>query len=83
MKVINSGVTAAKGFEAAGLRAGIKAGKTNKIKVRLSWENDENNNQMDTTLGTLKGYTVNIPINVTATQYLGETIEEYMPEETT
>ena len=30
MKVINSGVTAAKGFEAAGLRAGIKAGKTNK-----------------------------------------------------
>ncbi len=61
----------------------IKAGKTNKIKVRLSWENDENNNQMDTTLGTLKGYTVNIPINVTATQYLGETIEEYMPEETT
>lgn len=61
----------------------IKAWKTNKIKVRLSWENDENNNQMDTTLGTLKGYTVNIPINVTATQYLGETIEEYMPEETT
>ena len=51
--------------------------------MRLSWENDENNNQMDTTLGTLKGYTVNIPINVTATQYLGETIEEYMPEETT
>ena len=61
----------------------IKAGKTNKIKVRLSWENDENNNQMDTTLGKLKGYTVNIPINVTATQYLGETIEEYVPEETT
>lgn len=61
----------------------IKAGKTNKIKVRLSWENDEDNNQMDTTLGTLKGYTVNIPINVTATQYLGETIEEYVPEETT
>lgn len=30
MKVITSGVTAPKGFEAAGLRAGIKAGKTNK-----------------------------------------------------
>ena len=30
MKVILSGVTAAKGFRAAGLRAGIKAGKTNK-----------------------------------------------------
>lgn len=30
MKKIDSGVTAAKGFQAAGLRAGIKAGKTNK-----------------------------------------------------
>ena len=30
MKEIPSGVTAAKGFRAAGLRAGIKAGKTNK-----------------------------------------------------
>lgn len=30
MKEIQSGVTAAKGFQAAGLRAGIKAGKTNK-----------------------------------------------------
>ena len=30
MKEISSGVTAAKGFRAAGLRAGIKAGKTNK-----------------------------------------------------
>ena len=30
MKVIEGGVTAAKGYKAAGLRAGIKAGKTNK-----------------------------------------------------
>lgn len=30
MKTIASGITAAKGFHAAGLRAGIKAGKTNK-----------------------------------------------------
>lgn len=30
MKIISSGVTAPKGFQAAGLRAGIKAGKTNK-----------------------------------------------------
>ncbi|MEE1314040.1 MAG: bifunctional ornithine acetyltransferase/N-acetylglutamate synthase [Lachnospiraceae bacterium] len=30
MKIINGGVTAARGFRAAGLRAGIKAGKTNK-----------------------------------------------------
>lgn len=30
MRVIEGGVTAAKGYKAAGLRAGIKAGKTNK-----------------------------------------------------
>ena len=32
MRVIEGGVTAAKGYKAAGLRAGIKAGKTNKDK---------------------------------------------------
>ena len=57
----------------------IKNGKTNKIKVKINWENDENNNKMDTTIGTLKSYTINIPINVTATQYLGEEIKEYVP----
>ena len=30
MKIIDGGVTAPKGFKAAGVRAGIKAGKTNK-----------------------------------------------------
>ena len=57
----------------------IKNGKTNKIKVKINWENDENNNKMDTTIGTLKSYTINIPINVTATQYLGDEIKEYVP----
>lgn len=59
----------------------IKNGVTNKVKVKINWENDEENNKMDTTLGTLKNYTLNIPINVTATQYLGETIEEYKSQE--
>ena len=30
MKIINAGVTAPKGFKCAGLRAGVKSGKTNK-----------------------------------------------------
>ena len=30
MKIINAGVTAPKGFKCAGLRAGVKPGKTNK-----------------------------------------------------
>ena len=40
MKVIEGGVTAAKGYKAAGLRAGIKAGKTNYIPLpgqALKW----------------------------------------------
>lgn len=59
----------------------IKNGATNKVKVKINWENDEENNEMDTTLGTLKNYKLNIPINVLATQYLGEEIEEYIPQE--
>lgn len=59
----------------------IQNGKTCKIKVKINWENDEENNQMDTTLGKLKNYTLRIPINVVITQYLGETIKEYVPEE--
>ena len=31
MKIINAGVTALKGFKCAGLRAGVKSGKTKKI----------------------------------------------------
>ena len=59
----------------------IKSGKTNKIKITINWENDENNNKTDTTIGTLRDYNISIPINFVATQYLGETIEEYVPQE--
>ena len=57
----------------------IRQGKTDKIKVTIEWVNDEENNSMDTTLGTLQEYSLKIPVNVIATQYLGETINEYTP----
>ena len=40
MKVIEGGVTAAKGYKAAGLRAGIKAGKTNKDMAMIYSEKE-------------------------------------------
>ena len=40
MKVIEGGVTAAKGYKAAGLRAGIKAGKTNKDMAMICSEKE-------------------------------------------
>lgn len=57
----------------------IKAGKTNNIKVIITWENDENNNKMDTAVGTVNNYKISIPIEFIATQYLGEDIKEYIP----
>lgn len=57
----------------------IKAGKTNNIKVIITWENDESNNKMDTAVGTVNNYKISIPIEFIATQYLGEEIKEYIP----
>lgn len=59
----------------------IKASKTNKVKIRINWENDEENNQKDTIMGTRKDYKMNLPVNVKITQYLGEIIEEFVPAE--
>lgn len=59
--------------------AEIKAGKTNKIKVIITWENDEENNKADTAIGTVSNYKISIPIEFMATQYLGEDIVEYVP----
>ena len=50
----------------------IKAGKINKIKVTISWENDEENNEEDTKIGTVKNPTLQIPITINVSQYLGE-----------
>lgn len=57
----------------------IQAGKKAKIKVLLTWENDEQNNEQDTNIGTNKNYKINLPISVKVVQYLGEPIEEYVP----
>ena len=52
----------------------IKAGKVNNIQVTLTWNNAETNNEEDTIIGTSNNTNVSIPIEVTASQYLGEKI---------
>lgn len=59
--------------------ADIKAGKTNKIDFGITWDNDEANNAADTEVGTKTNPSIQIPIVVDITQYLGETIVNYTP----
>lgn len=63
--------------------ADIKAGVTNKIKVSINWQNDESNNEVDTNMGITKNSKLQIPININVSQYIGETIEQYIPQNTT
>lgn len=51
------------------------------IKIVVEWENDELNNISDTTIGTSKGYDLQIPISVHVEQYLGEEITEFKEQE--
>ena len=55
----------------------IKEGTTNKIKIAITWENNEENNESDTALGSSVNAKMNIPITVSIKQYLGEELEEY------
>lgn len=47
------------------------------VEIFFSWENIEENNEEDTKIGTVYNSNLNIPISVTFSQYLGETIEEF------
>ncbi|MDO5555533.1 MAG: hypothetical protein Q4G09_02445 [Clostridia bacterium] len=49
---------------------------SNTINIIFEWTNDEENNQQDTELGTSNNLNIQIPITLTATQYLNETITQ-------
>lgn len=51
------------------------------IKISFVWENNEDYNENDTAIGTVYNSKLEIPVTVHASQYLGETIEEYIEEE--
>lgn len=57
--------------------ADIKNGTTNTVRVYVKWNNIEENNDIDSAIGSTKDNYINIPVTVMVSQYLGEVIEEY------
>ena len=55
----------------------IKNGTTNTVRVHVKWNNIEENNDVDSVIGSTKNNYINIPVTVIVSQYLGEVIEEY------
>lgn len=57
----------------------ITAGKTNTVRVYIGWQDDGTgvNDEADSILGKTKDVELSIPVNVKASQYLGEEIVEY------
>ena len=43
----------------------------------MKWNNIEENNDVDSVIGSTKNNYINIPVTVIVSQYLGEVIEEY------
>lgn len=56
----------------------IKNGNKNLIRVHVKWENNDDFNDEDSMIGLDDKYELNIPVNITFTQYLGEEIVEYV-----
>lgn len=56
----------------------IKKGQTKTLRVNLTWENDEANNEKDSELGLNENSYLTIPVNVKLTQYTSEEIVPYI-----
>lgn len=54
----------------------VQSGKKDKIKFNVNWINNEDNNSNDTIIGTTQNPSINIPVTVNVTQYLGENITD-------
>lgn len=57
----------------------VEAGTPVTLRCYVIWENDETKNEQDSEAGAVFGQEINLSAKVTATQYLGETITEYVP----
>lgn len=58
----------------------IVNGATSVVKCSVAWNNDETKNDADSVVGLDKNAEFQIPVQVKATQYLGETISAYVEE---
>ena len=57
--------------------AEVQSNTTVDVQVNIVWENNEENNEQDTIIGTAANPIIEIPTIVRVSQYLGETIVEY------
>ena len=51
------------------------------IRVHIKCNNDEENNENDTNIGIIKNNSIKIPVSITVSQYLNDTIEPYNEQE--
>ena len=51
------------------------------IRIHIKWNNDEENNENDTNIGIIKNNSIKIPVSITVSQYLNDTIEPYNEQE--
>jgi len=63
------------------LLSDIAQNYSHEIDISFIWENDEQNNENDTAIGIVYNNSINIPVSIRFTQYLGETITPYVSEE--
>lgn len=56
----------------------IKGNAKNNVRVYIKWENNEENNEIDSQIGLTKDNYINIPVSISAMQYLGEPVDEYI-----
>lgn len=55
----------------------IEKGAIDLVKIKFCWENDEQNNIVDSEIGTIINSKIQIPVKVNITQYLGEEITAF------
>lgn len=59
----------------------IQNNTTSTLRCTFLWNNNENNNDADSAIGLDETNELEIPVHVKATQYLGEIIPVYTPED--
>lgn len=55
----------------------IEKGAIDLVKIKFCWKNDEQNNMVDSEIGTIINSKIQIPVKVNITQYLGEEITAF------
>ncbi len=58
--------------------ADMDSSTVNTVRVSISWQNDEANNEVDSSWGMVADKVISIPVNVKLTQYLGEELSVYV-----